>query len=217
MSPGPNESDELVTFELTTDNDALFERSRQLLTTARSPINPPRTHSAWPRSRSGLVDNGGTDNGGQDTSAAQTFTTTVTPVNHPPTLDDIADITIGENSPETLALSGIPSVRSYRQSIASVTAVSGNPALVPDPIVELNGGIRDPKFTPTSNKAGTSGDFADSDRRWRHCWRRYPTQSTKTFNIDVGFRPVLDTDPIPVIAAIPRRGKCSLPAAPFPN
>ncbi len=213
MSPGPNESDQLVTFELTTDNDSLFEALPAITDYGTLTYQPAANAFGMATITVRLVDNGGTDNGGQDTSAAQTFTITVTPVNDAPTLDDIADITIGENSPEqTLALSGITVGRSneFAQSIASVTAVSGNPALVPDPIVELNGGVWTLKFTPTSNKAGRAaisltvtddGGIADGGI----------DSITKTFNIDVGFRPVLDTDPIPVIAAIPARGKV-LPA-----
>ncbi|ETR66848.1 MAG: hypothetical protein OMM_05456 [Candidatus Magnetoglobus multicellularis str. Araruama] len=52
-----------------------------------------------------LKDNGGTDNGGTDTYLSDVYTISITPVNDPPTLDDIADPPV--NSHSDIVLTGI--------------------------------------------------------------------------------------------------------------
>ena len=85
VSPGPpNEAGQSVTFTVTNDSNALFS--------VQPAISPTGTLSFMPATNAtGLAvvtvtaeDNGGTANGGQDTSAPQTFTLTIIPVNQPP-------------------------------------------------------------------------------------------------------------------------------------
>ncbi|MGE5611777.1 MAG: Ig-like domain-containing protein, partial [Bacillota bacterium] len=96
-SVGPaNESGQTFTFLALTDNDGLFA--------VKPAINPSGTLTYTPAaSVSGtaivtvqLKDSGGTANGGQDTSAAQTFSITITPSNTPPVLAAIPDQSIDE-------------------------------------------------------------------------------------------------------------------------
>ncbi len=72
-------------------------------------------------------------------SAETAYTVPVTnnaPVISPPTLNPISDLTIPENAgPQTVALSGISTGSSNVVQVLSVSALSSNPALVPNPAV----------------------------------------------------------------------------------
>ena len=87
-----------------------------------------------------VMNSGGTANGGINT-LTRTFTVTVTPVNQAPTLNPIQDSppvfenSINAQSPATIALSGITDGPGDTGQVLSVSAVSTNPALVPNPSV----------------------------------------------------------------------------------
>lgn len=109
-------------------------------------------------------DNGGTANGGNDTFS-RTFTITVNPVNDPPTLTAIANLTINEDAAlQTVNLSGItigPNsgvTDESPQVIASVTATSSNTALIPNPTVTYtpSNPTGTLTFTPVGNANGTA-------------------------------------------------------------
>jgi Bacterial Ig domain len=82
-----NESDQILTFHVSTNNDALFsvlpaiDSSGKLTYTSAANANGSATVTVF------LSDDGGTANGGQDTSATQSFTINVTSVNDAPVLD----------------------------------------------------------------------------------------------------------------------------------
>src|SRR5262249_19992284 len=83
---GPaNEASQHLTFLVSTDNPGLFA-----VEPAIDPATGSLTHTPAPDAHGAAVvtgrlrDGGGTDRGGQDTSAAQTFTITVNPVNDAP-------------------------------------------------------------------------------------------------------------------------------------
>ena len=84
-----------------------------------------------------VMDNGGTANGGVN-SFSRTFTATVTPVNHAPTLSQIGDLTVAENTtttpttPTTVFLSGISDGDNGTQ-IVTISASSSNPTLIANP------------------------------------------------------------------------------------
>ena len=85
ISAGPtNESGQTVTFHVSNNNGSLFSTppaissSGTLTYTLATNANGSATVTVY------LQDNGGTANGGNDTSATNTFTITVTPVNQPP-------------------------------------------------------------------------------------------------------------------------------------
>ena len=70
---------------------------------------------------------------GDNSSVTLTFTVTVNPVNDTPTLDQPGNVTIDEDAAEqTVSLAGISAGGGETQPI-SVTATSGNTALVPKP------------------------------------------------------------------------------------
>ena len=98
ISAGPNEGGQSVSFSTSNDNNALFSvqpsvsPSGVLTFTLAANANGSATVTVT------LSDNGGTANGGVDTSAAQTFTITVTAVNDPPSFVSGGDVTVFEDS-----------------------------------------------------------------------------------------------------------------------
>jgi len=102
-----------------------------------------------------VKDSGGTANGGVDT-AVRTFNVIVIEVNHAPTITQVANIAVNENSgPKIVSLSGI-SAGDIGQSI-TITATSSSPGLIANPTVNYIS----PKstgtltFTPAPNRYGT--------------------------------------------------------------
>ena len=94
-----DESSQTLTFLVTTNNDALFSvlpainsANGNLTYTPAANANGSATVTVR------LQDNGGTANGGVDTSAAQTFTITVTAVNDVPSFTKGADQTVLEDA-----------------------------------------------------------------------------------------------------------------------
>ena len=109
-----------------------------------------------------VVEDGGFDNdlatSGDNASFTTSFLVTVSPVNDPPTLDPISDITIDEDAPErTVSLGGITAGQLESQPL-EVTASSDNTALIDHPAViytsaESTGIL---KFTPRPDAHGSA-------------------------------------------------------------
>jgi len=104
-------------------------------------------------------DDGGTGNGGIDTSAAQTFTLTVSPLNDAPSLDQPANVTVVEDSgTTTIPLTGITSGNSDAAQTLSFTYTSNAPLLIPSQstaqLVTGNSALL--SFTAQPNLAGTA-------------------------------------------------------------
>ena len=101
------------------------------------------------------VNDGGTSNN----IVTQTFTVTVNAVNQPPTLNAIGNLIINENAGlQTVNLSGITSGAANENQTLTVTAVSSNPSLIPNPTVNYTspnttGTLT---FTPVANATGTA-------------------------------------------------------------
>src|SRR4029079_18829126 len=92
-------------------------------------------------------------------TVTRTFTVTVTAVNDPPTLAAISNpATILEDATEqTVNLSGIGAGGGETQSL-TITAVSDNTALIPNPVVtytspSATGSLR---YTPVANASGSA-------------------------------------------------------------
>lgn len=78
------------------------------------------------------VNNGGASNN----LVTQTFTVTVNPVNSPPTLNPISNVTLVENAkPYTVVLNGISAGITSGTPTITVTAGSSNPGLISNPTV----------------------------------------------------------------------------------
>ena len=85
ISAGPaNESSQPLNFIVTNNNNALFSAQPAVAATGTLTYTPAANANGSATVTVKIHDNGGIANGGVDTSAPQTFTITVTPVNDAP-------------------------------------------------------------------------------------------------------------------------------------
>jgi hypothetical protein len=100
------------------------------------------------------------NNGGKSANIfKKTFNVTVNPVNQPPTLNAIGNISIKENAAsQTIALGGITSGAPNEKQTLIVSAVSSNPSLIPNPTVKYTSpnATGTLTFTPVTNAMGTA-------------------------------------------------------------
>ena len=108
------------------------------------------------------LEDGGLDNdlGTPDDNGVinRTVIVAVAPVNDMPTLDELSDININEDDPEyTINLTGV-SAGAGETQVLSVTAVSDNTGLIPDPTVVFDGqsSTGTLTFTPVADQSGTA-------------------------------------------------------------
>jgi hypothetical protein len=105
-----------------------------------------------------INDGSGTANGGVEESV-RTFTVTITPINDAPTLNAISDVTMNEDGGEqTVNLAGISAGPNEADQVITVTAVSDNLDLIPNPTVTYTSpnATGTLKFTPVANIFGTA-------------------------------------------------------------
>ncbi len=99
------------------------------------------------------------DGGSSNNIVTRTFTVTVGPVNQPPTLNPIGNLSINKNAGlQTVNLSGITSGATNESQTLTVTASSGNTSLIPDPTVNYTspnttGTL---SFLPVTNASGSA-------------------------------------------------------------
>lgn len=99
------------------------------------------------------------DNGDESVFSNEVMHQPLAPVNQPPTLDAIANVTINEGAgQQTVNLSGISSGAANETQTLTVTASSSNPTLIPSPTVNYTspnatGTLR---FTPVAFASGTA-------------------------------------------------------------
>ena len=92
-------------------------------------------------------------------TASDSFVLTVTPVNQPPTLNTLVNLTIAEDAAQqTVNLAGITSGNVNETDTLTVTATSSNPSLVPNPAVAYTSpnATGTLTFTPVANGNGTA-------------------------------------------------------------
>ena len=95
------------------------------------------------------------DGQAQNNFFTSTFTVTVNPVNDPPTLSPIANVSLAQNvSAHAVALSGISSGAANESQTLTVSAVSSDTSLVPNPTVSY--------FTPNTSGTLTLNPVADA-------------------------------------------------------
>ncbi len=156
ISAGPNETQGL-TFLVSSNNPSLFSSgpsvaSNGTLTfTAAANANGTATVSVT------LQDDGGTANGGDDTSAAQTFTITVTAVNDAPSFTSGGDVTVDEDSGAysaawAAASSAGPSDESA-QTLTFSVANDNNALFSSQPSLDASGNLT---FTLVANAFGSA-------------------------------------------------------------
>lgn len=161
ISAGPGET-QVLTVTATSNNTALIPNPTVTYTspnpTGSLSYTPVANQSGTATITITVQDNGGTANGGVDT-ITRTFVVNVTPVNDAPTLAFITDpaAILEDATAQTINLSGITAGPSESQTL-TVTATSGNPALIPDPSVTYTSpsGTGTLSYTPVANQFGTA-------------------------------------------------------------
>jgi hypothetical protein len=99
------------------------------------------------------------DGGDNSNIVTRAFSVTINPVNNLPTLDAIGNLTTNENAGlQTVNLSGISSGATNENQTLTVTAVSGNTAVIPHPTVSYTNANKTGKltFTPVNGAYGTA-------------------------------------------------------------
>jgi hypothetical protein len=99
------------------------------------------------------------NNGTSNNIVTRSFTVTVNPVNQPPTLNALANVTINENAGlQTVNLSGITTGASNQVQTLTVTAASSNPGLIASPAVTYTSpnSTGTLNFTPVANGNGSA-------------------------------------------------------------
>ena len=94
----PSESSQVLTFLVSNDNNALFSVQPAISATGTLTFTPAANASGAAVVTVTLKDDGGTANGGVDTSAAKTFTITLTPMNDVPTDITLSPSSLAENN-----------------------------------------------------------------------------------------------------------------------
>jgi hypothetical protein len=160
MSPGAaNESGQAVSFVAVATEPAFFSGQPQVSANGTLTFTTAPSASGSTIVSVAAKDDGGTASGGVDTSTAQTFTIIVRPVNDAPTLQAIADITIPEGSDtRSIALTGISTGAANESDALTITAVSDNPSLIPNPTVEYlsPGATGSLAVKPAANRNGSA-------------------------------------------------------------
>lgn len=162
ISAGPNESTQTVTFLISTSNDAFFSVLPAVSEDGTLTYTVADNTNGVVMVTVTAMDDGGTANGGDDTSAAQTFTITVTDVNDPPTFTLNPDPDIA--NPKVLLTAGPQTIPGWAtvspgpadEAGQAVTFIvtTDNPGLFRVlPTVSADGTLR---FTPLAGFGGTA-------------------------------------------------------------
>ncbi len=168
ISTGPgNENTQTVTFNIGNSNPSLFSAGPSIAADGTLTYTPAANASGSATITVTLQDNGGTANGGVNTSAPQSFTITVNPVNDRPTFTAANPPVVNEDAPPQ-TVSGFVSVFNPGPDEASQTVTAytvsnvSNPALFSVvPAVAANGTLT---YTLAANANGSATfDLAVTD------------------------------------------------------
>lgn len=163
ISAGPYEQNQKLTFEVTTDSPDLFAEQPAVAADGTLTYTTAPNASGTAKVSLRLVDDGGVEEGcsancSVNTSAWQSFTITVNPVNDAPEISPIPT----QGTEEGVTTRPIPfTVSDVDSPVASlrVEATSSNPLLVPNDQIELlpqGGGNWTIRLRPVAGKIGTA-------------------------------------------------------------
>ena len=155
ISAGPaDESAQTLTFNVTNNNNDLFSSQPAIASNGTLSYTTAADANGSAIVSVTLSDDGGTANGGVNTSAAQTFTITVTPVNDPPVIDGtIPDQTMPDDgSSWELDLTQYESDVEDSGTALTWSVSGGNPNLFTAVITDEDNDIL--SFTPADNVYG---------------------------------------------------------------
>ncbi|MBK9711279.1 MAG: Ig-like domain repeat protein [Kouleothrix sp.] len=138
ISTGPaNESGQTLTFQVTNNNTSLFSAQPAIAANGTLTFTPASNANGSATVTVMLKDNGGTANGGVDSSAPQTFTITVTPVNDAPTVTIVrGDTCTGDFSGRMLL--SVSDVDNIAGSL-TLTGSSSSTSVVPNGNITFGG------------------------------------------------------------------------------
>src|SRR2546426_6482513 len=160
LSAGPaNEAAQTLNFIVSNNNTTLFSAQPAVSASGTLTYTPAANANGSATVTVQVHDNGGTTNGGVDTSAAQTFTITVTPVNDPPTVS-IAGSSSKSTNEDTVLGPLTVTVSDVDNAVTDLvlTGSSSNITLVPNANIVLTGtsGSRTMTVTPAQDQNGTA-------------------------------------------------------------
>jgi len=159
ISAGPaNEAGQILSFQVNTDNDALFSALPAIAPNGTLTFTPAANEFGTATVTVIVNDDGGTANGGQNASLPQTFTITVNSVNDAPSFTRGTDQTVSEDAgAQTIpgwatSISTGPANESG-QSLTFGVTTDNNALFSALPAIAPNGTLT---FTPAANAFGTA-------------------------------------------------------------
>ena len=141
-----------------------------------------------------LKDDGGTADGGVDSLITDFQVTVFDNVNDPPSLHPIEDLSLLEGSGETaVTLNGISYGDWDLQQNLAITALSSNPSLIPDPVIEYvspdsNAWLR---LTPSPGRTGSATITVTVSDDGGTEGNNGDASVSRTFNVQVRTRPTI--------------------------
>ncbi|UBF25722.1 DUF4347 domain-containing protein [Kovacikia minuta CCNUW1] len=153
-----NESSQTLTFVVSNDNNNLFSAQPSIDSSGNLTYTPAENANGMATVTVFLKDNGGTANGGVDTSATQTFTITIKPVNDPPSFTKGTNQTIDEDAgAQTIAnwatnISPGPADEAG-QTVNFQVSNNNNGLFSVQPTIDPTGKLT---YTPADNASGTA-------------------------------------------------------------
>ena len=157
ISAGPNESGQTLTFVVSNDNNSLFSTQPSISASGVLSFALAANQFGSATVSVYLMDDGGTANGGDDTSATQTFTITVNPVNDAPSFTSGGNVTVLEDS-AAYSAAWAPSVSAgpaneSGQTVTFNVSNSNNALFSVQPSISPSGAL---SFTVAPNAYGTA-------------------------------------------------------------
>ncbi|HEY2163697.1 MAG TPA: Ig-like domain-containing protein, partial [Gemmatimonadaceae bacterium] len=154
----PDEAGQMLSFDVSNNNNALFAAQPSIDATGKLTYTSAPDVFGTATVTVQLHDNGGTANGGVDASAAQTFTLTVSPINHAPTFTKGAGQTVLEDA-GAQAVSGWATNVSAgpsneaAQALDFIVTNDNNALFSSQPAVDATGKL---SYTPAPNRNGSA-------------------------------------------------------------
>ncbi len=154
----PNESSQALDFIVSNNNNPLFSVQPSIAANGTLTYTPAANANGTATITVTLHDGGGTANGGQDTSASQTFTITVNPVNDAPSFTKGADQTVNENAGAQTVLNWATAISAgppneSGQALNFLVSNDNNALFSTQPAISQTGTLT---FTPAQNASGTA-------------------------------------------------------------
>ncbi|MGE5610445.1 MAG: tandem-95 repeat protein, partial [Bacillota bacterium] len=183
-----NEGAQTLTFAVTTDNDLLFSVLPAIDSTGKLTYTPAANANGAATVTVKLQDNGGTAFGGVDTSASQTFTITLTPVNDAPSFSTGANQTIAEDAGAQTVVgwaTGISkgAANEVNQTLSFLVATDNNAFFSTLPAVDPTTGTL--TYTPASNANGVATVTVKLKDDGGTAWGGVDTSAEQSFTITI--------------------------------